>query len=92
MTFGIFWLTSGLLLGAAVLGGRALRQWRRRMRRFHWHFATHDGGRHVHAIPAGDVDHIEDHDANCRCCPWSEPFERTDGSFGQAIYHQRIRR
>ena len=46
----------------------------------------------MHAVPLGDIDHIEDHADDCVCSPWSERFERGDGSYGDVIYHQRVRR
>ena len=78
----------------SLLALAAVQAHRRRLetRRFGWQFATYDGGRLVHAVPVGDVQHIEDHPGDCVCGPWSERFERGDGSYGDVVYHQRIRR
>lgn len=82
-----------LLLVAGCLVTVAHRRATRRQaaQRFHWQFSTHDQGVHVHAVPADDGDHIEDHHEGCGCSPWTERFERSDGSYGEAIYHQRMR-
>ena len=82
-----------LLVGCAVAVGAArLRLRRIEARRFQWEFAAYDGGRLVHAVPIDDIVHIEDHPYDCACSPWTERFERGDGSFGSVIYHQRVRR
>lgn len=85
-----------LCLAALVLsllyGWRTWAQRRRLAQVFQWQFASYDGGRHVHAIPSNDGFHVDDHRESCRCCPWTERFERVDGSYGEAIYHRRLRR
>lgn len=73
-------------------GWRTWLQRRRYAKAFTWYFASHDNGRHVHAIPDHDGFHVDDHRESCRCSPWTERFERTDGSYGEAIYHRRLHR
>ena len=85
----------GLLLIVVLCAFTAVVKWRAARREsdlFHWQFATYDGGRHVHALPTDGGQHTEDHLDRCRCRPWTERFERSDGSFGVAIYHRRLAR
>ncbi len=88
--FELFCLAA--LAAALLYGGRTWLQRRRLAQAFQWHFESHDGGRHVHAIPSNDGFHVDDHRESCRCSPWSERFERSDGTYGEAIYHRRLRR
>lgn len=88
----MFTLAGVLIASILALGAAQAHHRRVETRRFQWQFATYDGGRIVHATPVGDVEHIEDHPDDCSCSPWSERFERRDGSYGSVIYHHRVRR
>ena len=81
-----------VLVISLCYGWRTWLQRRRYAKAFTWYFASYDGGRHVHAIPDHDGFHVDDHRETCRCSPWSERFERSDGSYGEAYYHRRLRR
>ena len=88
----LFTLAVVMILSLVVLGAVQAHRHRVEARRFQWQFGAYEGGRLVHAVPLDDIDHIEDHPDDCVCSPWSERFERGDGSYGDVIYHQRVRR
>ncbi len=88
----LFTFAAAMVVFGLVVCGVRLRRRRIEALRFHWQFGIYDGGRLVHAVPIGDVQHIEDEPNDCGCSPWSERFERGDGSYGSVIYHQRVRR
>jgi hypothetical protein len=88
----VFTLVVVMISSLVALAGVQAHRRRVEARRFQWQFGTYEGGRLVHAVPLGDIDHIEDHADDCICSPWSERFERGDGSYGDVIYHQRVRR
>jgi hypothetical protein len=88
----VFTLVVVMIASLVALAAVQAHRHRAEARRFHWQFATYAGGRLVHAVPISDIQHIEDQPADCSCGPWSERFERGDGSYGDVIYHQRVRR
>jgi hypothetical protein len=89
---GLF-TVAGLLIAGLILIW-AIRIHRRRVeaRQFQWELSAYQGGRVVHAVPIGDIVHVEDRPYDCVCSPWTERFQRGDGSFCSVIYHQRVRR
>jgi hypothetical protein len=89
---GLITVAVVLVISLVALSFAQLHRRRVEARRFQWQFGTYQGGRLVHAVPLDDIDHVEDHPADCVCSPWSERFERGDGSYGSVIYHQRVRR
>jgi len=88
----MFTCAAGMLVTLLIVFAIEIRRRRMEARRFHWQFGIYQGGRLVHAVPIDDVDHVEDNANDCMCSPWSERFERGDGSYGDVIYHQRVRR
>jgi hypothetical protein len=88
----LFTVVGLLIVSLVALGAVQGRRRRFEARRFQWQFGAYEGGRLVHAVPVGDIQHIEDHPDDCVCAPWSERFERGDGSYGDIVYHHRVLR